>query len=385
MAVVTWGSDVRDFDDGSVMTYLKDLAPALQVLIIIGAGGVAGLIVHAVAFRILTGLGHRWGRFEWMTAERLRMLRAPTRFLSPIVGAWATAPLWRAPLEASTVETLFDVLFAIGVIGVAWLLIRIVDFANSIVLERYRLDVEDNLHHRKVVTNVQLARRLADVVIVIVAISAILLSFERFRQLGAGLLASAGIAGIVFGFAAQRTLGTLLAGFQIAWTQPIRVDDVVIVEGEWGRVEEITLTYAVVKIWDQRRLVVPISHFIENSVENWTRSSSDLLGTVYLYADYTVDFDAIREELQRVCEASEHWDERLAKIHVTNVDEKTVEVRCLVSAADASTAWELRCEVREKLVRFLQESQPDALPVHRARLEKMPTDDPAASTSKPPS
>ncbi|MHC4719751.1 MAG: mechanosensitive ion channel family protein [Planctomycetota bacterium] len=204
--------------------------------------------------------------------------------------------------------------------------------------------------------------------VVILAAGTMLMTFPKVRQLGTTILASAGIIGIVVGMAAQRTIGTFIAGIQIAVTQPIRVDDVVIVENEWGRIEEITLTYVVVKIWDLRRLIVPITYFIEKPFQNWTRKTADILGTVFIYVDYTVPFDAMREQLQKILNESELWDKKVCVLQVTNATERTVEVRALMSAADASTAWSLRCEVREKLIEFIRNKYPQALPKFRAEL-----------------
>jgi small-conductance mechanosensitive channel len=192
-------------------------------------------------------------------------------------------------------------------------------------------------------------------------------TFEGVRQLGTAVLASAGIAGIVIGFAAQRSLSTFVAGLQIALTQPIRVDDVVIVEGEWGWIEQITLTYVVVRIWDLRRLVLPVNYFLERPFQNWTRVTADILGTVFILADYTVPIDSLREELRRLAEASEKWDRKVCGLVVTNATDRALELRALVSAADASKSWELRCEVREGLVKYLQENHPESLP--KVRLE----------------
>jgi small-conductance mechanosensitive channel len=207
------------------------------------------------------------------------------------------------------------------------------------------------------------------VVVCIIALATMLMTFPRIRQLGTTILASAGIIGIVVGMAAQRTIGTFIAGLQIAFTQPIRVDDVVIVENEWGRIEEITLTYVVVKIWDLRRLIVPITYFIEKPFQNWTRVTADILGTVFIYVDHTVPIDAVREELQNILNESELWDKKVCVLQVTNTSERTIELRALVSAADASAAWSLRCEVREKLVNFIRENYPQALPKLRTELE----------------
>jgi small-conductance mechanosensitive channel len=204
------------------------------------------------------------------------------------------------------------------------------------------------------------------VLITLVGIATALMTFETVRQLGTTILASAGIVSVIVGFAAQRSLGTFLAGFQVAMTQPIRLDDVVIVEGEWGRVEEITLTYVVVKIWDLRRLVLPITYFIEQPFQNWTRVSAELLGTVFLYVDYTVPVDQVREILHDLLQTSRYWDRKVWNLQVTNATERTVELRALMSASDASELWSLRCEIREKLLAEVQARFPGSLPKTRA-------------------
>jgi len=212
---------------------------------------------------------------------------------------------------------------------------------------------------------------VAVTIVVIFTLASMLMVFEPVRQFGASILASAGVAGLVVGFAAQKSIATLLAGFQIALTQPIRVDDVVIVEGEWGRIEEITLTYVVVCIWDLRRLVVPIGYFIEQPFQNWTRTSADLLGTVELHVDYTVPVDALRTKLTSILESSRHWDRKVNVLQVTDATEQTLVVRALASAANASSCWDLRCEVREKLVAYLRREHPESFPRVRGRLEAM--------------
>jgi len=219
-----------------------------------------------------------------------------------------------------------------------------------------------------VYTQVRVLGRVGKAIIAVFALASMLMVFDSVRQFGTSILASAGIAGIIVGFAAQRSIATLLAGFQIALTQPIRLDDVVIVDNEWGRIEDITLTYVVVRIWDERRLVVPITHFIERPFQNWTRSSSDLLGSVFLHVDYTVPLGALREELDRILAASPHWDGKVKVLHVTDARERTLELRILASAPDAPSTWNLRCEVREKLVAFLQARYPQCLPRVRAEL-----------------
>lgn len=252
---------------------------------------------------------------------------------------------------------------------VAFILCQIVDATAAFVLQQHRIDVSDNLRARSIYTQVVVLKKVALTTIGIFTLASMLMVFDSVRQFGASILASAGIAGIVVGFAAQRSIATLLAGFQIALTQPIRVDDVVIVENEWGRIEDITLTYVVVRIWDLRRLIVPITYFIEQPFQNWTRSSSDILGTVFLYVDYTVPLDPLREELTRILTASRYWDGKVNVLQVTDAKQQTLELRALASASDAALAWELRCEMREKLVTFVQQTYPDSLPRLRAWLE----------------
>jgi len=247
----------------------------------------------------------------------------------------------------------------------SWLSFAIVYTTKDLILSRYDIQASDNLKARAVYTQVNVLIRIAVVVIGVIAFAAIMMMFDSIRSLGTSLLASAGVVGIIIGLAAQKSIGALLAGLQVAVTQPIRIDDVVIVDGEWGWVEEITLTYVVIRIWDLRRLIVPVAHFLEKSFQNWTRISADLLGSVYLYADYTLPVPMVREELHRILQQSSCWDGKVWRLHVTNMTEKTVELRALMSARDSSAAWELRCEVREKLLDYLQQHHGQCLPKSR--------------------
>jgi small-conductance mechanosensitive channel len=254
------------------------------------------------------------------------------------------------------------------IVLVSWLLIRTVEVFSATVGLRLNVDVKDSTKAREIQTQLSVLRRVFIVGIVIVASGTMLMTFPGIRQLGTTILASAGIVGIIVGFAAQRTLGMVLAGLQIAFTQPIRIDDVVVVEGEWGRIEEITLTYVIVKTWNLRRLIIPITYFIEKPFQNWTRISADLVGAVILKVGYSVPIDAIRAELRRILDASQLWDGKVGTVQVTDVSEATVEVRILVSATDASNAWDLRCQVRERLVEFIRNSYPKSLPGLRAEM-----------------
>jgi small-conductance mechanosensitive channel len=298
--------------------------------------------------------------------------------LAPVIGSAVrlVLPLLAIILAAPALEIspgLRSVLqhgITLALVGVVvYLLLRLVDAGAKLILGRYPLTVTDNVQARAVYTQVTMLKKVAVAVISIFGIASMLMVFEPVRQLGTTILASAGVAGIIIGFAAQKSLATLLAGFQIAMTQPIRVDDVVIVEGEWGRIEEITLTYVVVAIWDQRRLVVPITYFIDKPFQNWTRTSSEILGTVMLYTDYAVPVAAVRAELDRLLQGTDLWDRRVGVLQVTESKERTLELRVLVSARDAGRAFDLRCFVREHLVAWLQREHPGALPKLRLASE----------------
>lgn len=326
----------------------------------------AGLIGHYIIFRILQNLvrrsksvldnslvNHCYRPLQWTII--LFVIRSALPSLVP------------QKAEAVVGHTLTVLL--IGCLS--WLVIKTTSVFQDYVTSRFEVGTEDNLRARKIHTQLRVIKRIVIVIVGILALGTILMTFEQVRHLGKTILASAGIIGIVVGMAAQRTIGALIAGLQIAFTQPIRVDDVVIVENEWGRIEEITLTYVVVKIWDLRRLIVPITYFIEKPFQNWTRTTADILGTVYVYVDYTVSVDAVREQLQKILNTSELWDKKVCVLQVTNTTDHAVELRALMSAADASTAWSLRCHVREKLIEFVQKNYPQALPKMRAELHRV--------------
>ena len=349
---------------------LTDAESWLRVLMILGTAIVAGLVVHAVLFRVIRTIVKRIPTVLVFDGAVLDRARGPLRLIFPLVAVYIALPFAEDYMTPDAEALLEGGLHGITVLAIAWLLVALVMMAEDIIEQRYSIDEADNLQARKITTQVRILRRIAIIVIGVLSLGAILMQYEPFRELGTGILASAGIIGIVIGVAAQRTLGNLIAGIQIAFTQPIRVDDVVIAEGEFGWVEEITLTYVVVRVWDQRRIVVPITQFVEKPFQNWTRETSELLGTVYLYVDHTTPIDAIRAALGDIVEASEYYDGRVWRLHVTDATEKTVELRALMSAASAPDLWELRCEVREKLIAHVQERFPDALPRLRAELRE---------------
>lgn len=248
------------------------------------------------------------------------------------------------------------------IVSFANVLINTVKVFEDHVYHTYDLHKADNLKERKIQTQLKFIRQVIVAFIILITIAVVLLTFDNVRKIGAGLLTGVGIGGIIIGFAAQKSLSNLLAGFQIAFTQPIRIDDVLVVEGEWGRVEDITLTYVVLNIWDQRRLILPITYFIEKPFQNWTRTTAQLLGTVFLYVDYTCPIDSVRNELNRLLATTNLWDKRLGILQVTDSKEQTMELRILVSAIDSSKAFDLRCYVRENLIKFIQENHSDSLP-----------------------
>jgi len=271
----------------------------------------------------------------------------------------------------------------IVVIGAAcWLLLRLLVVGEQLLLGRLRVDIEDNRRVRRARTQITLLRRVVAAVVIVLGLAAVLMSIPELRTFGASLLASAGLAGIVAGLAAQTTLANMFAGLQLAFTDAVRIDDVVVVEDEWGWIEEITLTYVVLHIWDERRLVLPTSYFTTTPFQNWTRTQARVMGSVILYLDYATPLEPLREHAEAVIAASSRWDQRDWVLQVTDTTESTMVVRVLASAVDAPTAWDLRCEIREALLTFLQENHPEALPVQRVLVDPAPG--PSAPVPDPP-
>lgn len=250
-------------------------------------------------------------------------------------------------------------------ISLAMLAFRLVHVIEDFVVHTYDMQKTDNARERKIRTQLSFLKRVIRVAIVIITISFILLSIDGVRNYGTALITSAGVFGIIIGFAAQKTLSNFLAGFQIAFTQPIKLDDAVLVENEWGWIEEINLTYVVVKIWDLRRLIVPITYFVEKPFQNWTRVTADLIGSVFIYVDYTIPLGALRAAFDEILEQSALWDKKAKVLQVTESTEKSMELRLLMSARNSPEAWDLRCEVREKMISYIQQNYPESLPYVR--------------------
>ncbi len=252
------------------------------------------------------------------------------------------------------------------ILSISFLLIRITFVAEDIMLEKYDITKkEDNRNERKILTQLNFVKHAAILAIIIITLGALLLSFEGGQKFGAGLLTSAGVASVIIGFAAQKTIANFLAGIQIAFTQPMKIDDAVLVENEWGWIEEINLTYVVVRLWDWRRLILPITYFVNEPFQNWTRNKAEIIGSVFFHLDYCAPVDKIREQLTKILEQEPLWDKKVNVLHVVNATEKTIELRALMSAKSSPQAWDLRCSVREKLIKYVQENHPECLPLHR--------------------
>lgn len=297
----------------------------------------------------------------------LKRLGTPINYFLPVLVFNMVLPSME--LKARSMATLSKTVEICLIITFGYVLTGLVKVFEDYMYHTFDLSKEDNLRERKLRTQLQFVRKLAISTILILTFCAVLLSFDNLRKIGAGLLTGVGVGGIIVGFAAQRSLSNFLAGMQIAFTQPIRIDDVLVVEGEWGRVEEITLTYVVLGIWDQRKLILPINYFIEKPFQNWTRTGSAIMGTAFLYLDYTAPFEAIRTEFARVLKDNPLWDKRVQSMQVTNISERTVEIRLLVSARSSGSAFDLRCDLREKMLSFIQREHAYCLPKTRAELE----------------
>ena len=342
---------------------------------ILGAAVAVALAGHS----LVLWLARRWTARQVSPVARAAVEHGhwPSRAIA-VLGALVLT-LGAIPLEGQAVGIIRHGLGLIAIASIAWLLTSLLEVAEVASANTFNVEIEDNLRARRMLTQVRLLRRVGSTIIVVIAVAAMLMTFPGVRRIGEGLFASAGIAAIIAGIAARPTLSNLIAGIQLAMTEPIRIDDVVIVEGEWGRIEEIGSTYVVVRIWDLRRLIVPLSHFIEQPFQNWTRQTADLIGSVYLYTDYRVPVAAVREELQRILESTDLWDGKVQDLQVTDATERTLELRAIMSARNSSSTWDLRCLVRERLIAFLNEHYPDSLPHARAELSLANGSQPAFS------
>jgi small-conductance mechanosensitive channel len=352
-SIEAFWSSVRD-----ALVWAPDWLSAIAILLL---AAIAALVVHRVVFALIDGrLGERHPFL------RRVLLRTKGPLALALVAFALAAALQTAPVGEGISATFGRLLLIAFIVLAGWIAHIAVETGSNVYLRHFTLEADDNLLARKHVTQVRILKRALHSLIVVVTLSAVLMTFESVRQWGVSLFASAGVAGLVAGLAARPVLSNLIAGIQIATAQPIRIDDQVVIEGESGRIEEITSTYVVVRLWDLRRLIVPLSYFIEKPFQNWTRDSTDLLGTVVLHVDFTAPIEAIRAKLVEIVQASKLWDGKVVKLQVTDAREVSIELRALVSARSAGDAFDLRCDIREQLIAFLQQNYPTALPHARA-------------------
>ncbi len=345
---------------GEALYWLPSWAISMVLLFIAAC---IAVVLHGVVLRLLR-----------------RLVPANLEFVQSLISA--TASLIRVglvvfavaimlplvPLDRATSAVIGHGLIVAVIVVLGWSATAAITLASDFYLRRADIDPSSSVQSRKHLTQIRVLRRVATTLVLLVTVAAALMTFESVKQYGVSLIASAGAAGLVVGLAARPLLTNLFAGIQIAITQPIRIGDAVIVENEWGWVEEITGTYVVIKVWDWRRLVVPLSYFLERPFQNWTRQSTDLIGSVMLWVDHTVPVAQIRTRLEDIVKESKLWDGQVVNLQVVDNSDRAVQLRALVSARTSPETWDLRCEVREKLIAFLQETYPSALPKQRAEL-----------------
>ncbi|MFY1638287.1 mechanosensitive ion channel family protein [Solwaraspora sp. WMMB335] len=344
-----------------------------SLAIIVGAAAAAAIAV-TVVYQVLRVVGRR----SSLLAEIARRAYWPTLIIAALLAARFAIPVvtsngWHGPV--------LHVIMLASIAAGGWLVATLLGLAADTAMRHYRIDVNDNLAARRVHTQITVIRRVSFAVVAVLTIGAMLITFPAARAAGASVLASAGIAGVVAALAAQSTLGNLFAGLQLAFGDALRLDDVVVVEGEWGRIEEMTLGYVVVKIWDERRLILPSSYFTTTPFQNWTRTGSSVLGTVEVDVDWSLPVESMRAELHRVVEsesAAGLWDGRVCVLQVTGATDGNIRIRGLVSAANSSACWDLRCLVREQLVAWVQEQHPQSRPRVRAEVGS-----PSGGTAQP--
>jgi small-conductance mechanosensitive channel len=332
---------------------------------ILAAAIVAALVARAIALIALRRLTRRKGTV--LGQSLVRHGQRPSLWILPLVAVLAIVPSLSLP---PNFKLGLEHLAGLGLIAaLAWLAILFIEVTKDILTARYRVDVDDNLIARRVQTQFQMVHRMAVILVTVVALAMGLMTFPEIKHIGVSILASAGVAGLVIGMAMKDTLANLIAGAQIAFAQPFRMGDAVVVDGEWGWIEEIGMMYVVVRCWDLRRLVLPVSYFLTNAFQNWTRTSADLLAYSYIYTDYTAPVEAVRAELRRILESTPLWKGKVCVLQVSDMDHYTLQLRALMDARNGGDAWDLRCLVREKLIEFLQKNYPGSLPRYRGELE----------------
>ena len=348
-----------------VMGLIGQVDASWGVLVVALLSVAVALVIHRMGGAVI----RRITRGHIVASAVARRCWRPARVVLPLIAlqaVWQAAPdklLFMSQVRHGNALLLIAAL--------TWLALRALDGLAQGVATQHTVEVADNLNARRIQTQTRLLVRTASFVVLMAGLSLMLMTFPGARQFGASLLASAGVVGIVAGIAARPVFSNLIAGLQIALAQPLRLDDVLIVQGEWGRVEEINSTYVVLKIWDERRLIIPLQWFIENPFQNWTRSSAQIIGTVFVWVDYRMPLEPLRAAALRACEAATEWDKRLCLLQVVEAGEKSMQLRVLVTSSNSSLNWDLRCKVREALVDFMQREYPQHLPLMRAEMGPM--------------
>jgi small-conductance mechanosensitive channel len=354
--------------EATMLTTVRETFVALRDALALAPSGVIGALIlalaaviavaaHEIAARLVRRL---LGSRQPYLRSLLSATNGLTRLALLILALVVVLPV--APIDPTAITVLARILSLATITLLGWIAVTATHVTGDLYLRRFRLDAADNLLARKHVTQVRILRRVVDTLIVVLAVSAALMTFEAVRQYGVSLFASAGVAGLVAGLAARPMLSNLIAGIQIATTQPIRLDDEVVVENQWGRIEEINSTYVLLGLWDLRQLIVPLSYFIEKPFENWTRDSTRLIGSVMLHVSYAVPIERLRAKVIEIVKASPHWDGDVAKLQVHDAKESSLELRVIASAGSSSQVSELRYEIREKVIEFLQREYPAGLP-----------------------
>lgn len=363
-----------------VQFFLRNWHNLLWSAITIAVAIIIALAIHFVVFWLLRRMARRKGAY--LQQSLAKHAKRPTRWIFPLIAVLSVLP--GLPLPPKLMSAL-EHITGIGLIAaIAWLIILGSEITSDILASRYRIDVADNLLARRIQTQFSILHRTVVVVVTLVALSIVLMTFPAINHIGMSLLASAGLAGLVVGLAMKGTLTNLIAGIQIAFTQPFRLEDAVVVEGQWGWIEEIGTMYVVIRIWDLRRLVLPLSYFLDHPFENWTRTNAELLGHCFFYVDYTVPVEPIRAELRRILESTPLWAGKVCVIQISDFLETTAQLRALMDARNSSDSWDLQCYVREKLIDYIRQNYPGSLPRYRAELDaqRNPDGQPGTSSAK---
>ncbi len=342
-----------------IIEIIQNTLPPIIIQVFIAI--LVGIVLKMIVFLIIK---YSFRKRENLNYDKFKEnLSKPAWFFIPILVVFLSLTFSNVEEEYS--QLLIKVFQVLTIISAMILLINLAKILQEFLLSLYDMTKPDNANERRIVTQINIIKRILVVGIIIIGLSFLLLSFDQGQQFGQWMIASAGVLSIILGLAAQKTISNVFAGIQIAFTQPIKIDDAVLVENEWGWVEEINLTYVVVKIWDLRRLVLPINYFIEKPFQNWTRNEAGLLGSVYLYLDYRIPVEKVRTELKNILDNEPLWDKKGWGLQVIDATKDTITMRALMTGKNSPETWDLRCSVREKLIDFISINYPDFLPQSR--------------------